>query len=295
MVFWVMDLNPDEAVAAGWLKEKSLTAKVLNTFLRRSLRQADRIIVLDRFMRARILQKGIAEQRVVTIAPWSHNDSVKYDADARRLFREEHGLSDKFVVMYSGNHSPCHPLDTLLQAAGNLANKPEIVFCFVGGGSEQEKVGLFAEQRSLNNIICLPYQPLDKLTGSLSAADLQVVVMGDLFAGIVHPCKIYNILEVGAPFLYIGPSDSHIADLISRLDHKTGICSARHGDVAEVTSYILKRANANQEGRSVTALTSSFSKGALLPQMVKLMESIGAGVTAVKPDLSDASKQPVPQ
>src|SRR5213078_3122668 len=29
MFFWVMDLNPDEAVAAGWLKEKSLTAKVL--------------------------------------------------------------------------------------------------------------------------------------------------------------------------------------------------------------------------------------------------------------------------
>src|SRR5687767_1421722 len=31
--FWVMDLNPDEAIAAGWLKEKSLTAKVLFRFL----------------------------------------------------------------------------------------------------------------------------------------------------------------------------------------------------------------------------------------------------------------------
>ena len=28
-VFWVMDLNPDEAIAAGWLREGSATAKVL--------------------------------------------------------------------------------------------------------------------------------------------------------------------------------------------------------------------------------------------------------------------------
>jgi hypothetical protein len=27
MVFWVMDLNPDEVIAAGWLKADSMTAK----------------------------------------------------------------------------------------------------------------------------------------------------------------------------------------------------------------------------------------------------------------------------
>ena len=28
LFFWVMDLNPDEAFAAGWLKESTLVAKV---------------------------------------------------------------------------------------------------------------------------------------------------------------------------------------------------------------------------------------------------------------------------
>ena len=42
--------------------------------------------------------------------------------------------------MYSGNHSPCHPLDTLLQAAERLAENEDIAFCFVGGGSEFVKV-----------------------------------------------------------------------------------------------------------------------------------------------------------
>src|SRR5713101_7686711 len=67
LFFWVMDLNPDEAITAGWLKESSLLAKTLEAFLRYSFRHAERIIVLDRFMKKRILAKGISEQRIVVL------------------------------------------------------------------------------------------------------------------------------------------------------------------------------------------------------------------------------------
>ncbi len=87
------------------------------------------------------------------------------------------------------------------------------MFCFVGGGSEQVKVREFAAQHGLKNVKCLPYQPLNELSGSLSAADLHVVVMGEEFVGIVHPCKVYNIMLVGAPALYIGPEPSHVTDI----------------------------------------------------------------------------------
>src|SRR5277367_2403863 len=55
--YWVMDLNPDEAVAAGWLRADSLPGKILERMSRFSLRRANRIIALDRFMRGRILAK----------------------------------------------------------------------------------------------------------------------------------------------------------------------------------------------------------------------------------------------
>ena len=186
-------------------------------------------------MRARISQKGIAGQKVVTIAPWSHNDSVKYDAGARRIFREEHGLSDKFVVMYSGNHSPCHPLQTLLQAANRLRDRKDIAFCFVGGGSEMRTVCSFAKSRGLDNIVTLPYQPIEELSASLSAADLHVVVMGEPFVGIVHPCKVYNIRTLGIPYLYIGPAESHVGELDPTF-------AAEHGDVAAVVRQVVQGA-----------------------------------------------------
>src|SRR5438045_3370596 len=148
--------------------------------------------------------------RIEIIRLGSHDDAVSYSEVGREAFRQQHGLSDKFVVMYSGNHSRCHPLDTLLDAALALKTRSEVVFCFIGGGSEQTKVREFAARYELTHVKCLPYQPLRELSSSLSAADLHVVVMGEEFVGMVHPCKVYNIMSVGAPVLYIGPEPSHV-------------------------------------------------------------------------------------
>ena len=139
-VYWVMDFNPDEAIAAGWLRAGSLAARVLEGMSRFSLRQANGIVALDRFMRDRIVAKGIDAEKIAVIPPWSHDDEVKFDPSGRVRFRKAHGLEGKFVVMYSGNHSPVHSLQTLLDAAERLKEHAEIVFCFVGGGSVWKKL-----------------------------------------------------------------------------------------------------------------------------------------------------------
>ncbi len=272
--FWVMDLNPDEAIAAGWLKRGSLMARTLDALLRYSLRRAKGIIALDHFMKSRIVAKGIPEDRVHVLPPWAQDENIRFDPEGREAFRREHQLADSFVVMYAGNHSPCHPLTTLIEAAKELSDRSEIVFCFVGGGSEQAKVKKFAAQHQLKNIRCLPYQPFDKLAASLSAADLHAVVMGNDFVGIVHPCKLYNILSIGSPFLYLGPKQSHISEIAA--DSVAGLraYSALNGDVAAVVANIELEAQRNSKGpRSVPPIAETFSRRALLPRLVKLLES----------------------
>jgi putative colanic acid biosynthesis glycosyltransferase WcaI len=276
-VFWVMDLNPDEAIAAGWLRKTSATARVLEALLSYSLKRADRIIVLDSFVRQRIADKGIADEKILVIPPWSHDDAIRYDQPGRMKFRAIHNLSDKYVVMYSGNHSPCHPLDTLLEAACSLSSHPEIAFCFVGGGSELEKVKSFAAGHKMQNVLCLPYQPMTELAGSLSAADMHVVVMGDAFVGIVHPCKIYNILSIGTPALYIGPAKSHITDIFSKMGESGFARSAGHGDVEAVTRHILNAVESSDlvsNVRTTTPAALAFSKNAVLPRLIEALQPV---------------------
>lgn len=273
--FWVMDLNPDEAVAAGWLKENSAPAKLLSRLLRYSLLKAERVIALDHFMKQRIVAKGVAEERVTVLPPWAHDDTVRYDEEGRRAFRERHNLTEKFVVMYAGNHSPCHPLDTLMEAARQLSSRKDILFCFVGGGSEQKKVREFAARHSLENIRCLGYQPFDMLAASLSAADLHTVVMGNNFVGIVHPSKLYNILQIGSPFLYIGPGESHISEIAAQTKDSYGAYSATNGDVETVVKHILEAVKRNSPGsrNRVPEIADTFSKTTLLPRLIALFRA----------------------
>ena len=264
--FWVMDLNPDEAIAAGWLDEKSLTSRVLQRMLNYSFKVATRTVVLDRFMKERVVAKGVDPSRIAIVPPWSHDDHVQYSAAGREDFRRKHGLLEKFVVMYSGNHSPCHPLDTLLDAARALKERSEIVFCFIGGGSEQVKVRDRAAQHGLANVKCLPYQPLNELASSLSAADLHVVVMGNEFVGIVHPCKVYNIMSIGASTLYIGPTPSHVTDIASQQQHRFFLTG--HGDVDGVVKAIHEATQHHQRQPLI-----SFAKHTLLPQLIDVIEA----------------------
>jgi colanic acid biosynthesis glycosyl transferase WcaI len=275
LVVWAMDLNPDEAIAAGWLRENSVSARMLGAMLRNSLRRAESVVALDRFMKDRIVGKGVPAECVHVIPPWSHDDVVRFDRAGREAFRSRHGLQDKFVVMYSGNHSPCHPLDTLAAAAEKMANREDVVFCFVGGGSEHRKMRDFAAQRGLKNILVLPYQPLTGLAGSLSAADLHVVVMGDSFRGIVHPCKIYNICAVGVPVLYIGPEESHVTDLARELPPE--YChAATHGDVDEVVHHIKSQVERPSSPPSdLRSVVGRFSQTALAAKVVDEVERRG--------------------
>jgi glycosyltransferase involved in cell wall biosynthesis len=226
-------------------------------------------------MRERILAKGVSGEKVAVIPPWSHDEHVFYDAPGRESFRRAYTLEGKFVVMYSGNHSPCHPLDTLLAAARRLSHDPGIVFCFVGGGSEYRKIEAEVRATTPANILCLPYQPLERLAASLSAADLHVVVMGDAFVGTIHPCKIYNILGVGAPVLYIGPQPSHLSDILQAADGSFPFASAGHGEVDKVVRAI-QRLRSETKGiprAQPLSARSKFSKESLLPRLVGELEA----------------------
>jgi colanic acid biosynthesis glycosyl transferase WcaI len=247
----------------------------LSGMLTHSLKRAAVVVALDRFMKDRIEAKGIESEKIRVVPPWAHDDQVRFDSAGREEFRKLHRLSNKFVIMYSGNHSPCHPLDTLLEAAERLADRDEIVFCFVGGGSEFKKVQERVRERSLPNVACLPYQPFEKLSASLSAADLHVVVMGDRYVGIVHPCKVYNVLAVGAPLLYIGPVESHVHDIIRQAN--SGAYAAVHGDVDTVTANIFRAMRSTADRSPWPAqLSHNVSSDVLIRKLISVIEQ-GAG------------------
>src|SRR4030095_16920320 len=147
--------------------------------------------------------------------------------------------------------------------------------CFIGGGSEHVKVQEFVERHQLQNVLCLPYRPLNEVSKSLSAADLHVVVMGDPFVGIVHPSKIYNIINIGGRILYIGPEESHVTDLAAYL-RPNQLISVRHGGSRELATLIIESLEQVRDSNptEVTAAQDSFhSKDVLVPRLCGRLEA----------------------
>ena len=284
LVYWVMDMNPDEALAAGWLRPGPV-AWILEQISRFTLHAADAVVVLDRYMRERVLAKGVAAERARVVPPWSLDRYAFFDPEGRAAFRERYGLQGKYVVMYSGNHSPVHPLDTLLEVAARLNADPRFCFVFVGGGSEFGRLRSVAEERGLENVKFLPYQPIESLSGSLSAADLQAVVLGSAMVGTIHPSKLYNILAVGTPLLYVGPERSHISDALENRDAaeigdaeghwgRSDYIRVDFGDVERLTAWLeADWARWSEVGRRrIRAGSHDYSQGRLLPQLVQIVE-----------------------
>lgn len=226
LVWWVMDLNPDQLVASGRIRPQALAVRFFDLLNRWTLRQASRVVVLDRFMRERVLAKLSVAEKVHVIPPWPHEDHLALPTGPNS-FRTRHGLAESFVVMYSGNHSDQNPLGTLLEATRRFASVPRVRFVFVGGGSGKADVERLIASGAAN-VVSLPYQPVETLGDSLSAADLHVVSVGEGMVGIVHPCKIYGAMAVGRPILLFAPVDCHAGDILAG---RTIGWHVRHGDV----------------------------------------------------------------
>jgi glycosyltransferase involved in cell wall biosynthesis len=231
VVYWPMDLNPDQALALGWAREGSRSVRVMEWLNRAILRRADVVIALDHTMAERLERKQPVADKLVVVPPWPEEDDVRDVPPQENPFRASHGLDGKRVIMYSGTLGLANPVSTLLEAAEQFEDQPDLVFLFVGGGAGMSEI----RARNRPNVRWLPYQPFDQLRYSLSAGDVHVVSLGNAMAGIVHPCKVYGAMARGRPILYLGPPASHVTEMMAEADFGWQV---RHGDVAGAVAVI---------------------------------------------------------
>jgi colanic acid biosynthesis glycosyl transferase WcaI len=274
-LFWSMDVNPDQAVKIGWAREEALSTRAFHFLNRKTLKHATRIVALDRFMADRLAAKTECRDRLTVLPPWPldrYLDPVPHDGNP---FRRKHDLTDKFVVMYSGNMGATSNVQGLVEVARRLVEEEDIVFLLVGGGVGMEEVRGLLEQAPLPNLVTLPYQPLDELCYSLSAADLHVVTMADAVVGINHPCKVYGAMAVERPVLFLGPNQSHIGDLLGQWELGW---RAPIDDLERITETVLMARDAGAEERrrrgslGRVALAEGLDESQLRGQFVDLVE-----------------------
>ena len=68
--------------------------------------------------------------------------------------------------------------------------------------------------------------------------------MGQNQVGFTHPNKIYGAMLLGKPILYIGPTPSHISDILNKLP---GNIIANHGAAERIVRKLKEFSELNSE------------------------------------------------
>ncbi|RUL88460.1 glycosyltransferase family 4 protein [Tautonia sociabilis] len=253
-VYWSMDLHPDASLALGQMSRRNPVVALLSWLSDAIYRRSDRVVVLGPYMADRIRAKGVRDSRMVEIPVWSRRDEVFPLPREGHPMREALGLSDKFVVMYSGNLGLAHSASEFLEAARRLRDRDDIVFLFVGGGPRLREVKEAKQAEGLENIRLLDYVPREQLHESLTVADAHLVSMRSEMTGIVVPGKLYGAMASERPVLFVGPDHSETADTIRRAGCGVTVRLGEPGPLVEaielLSSHPELSAEMGRKGRS---------------------------------------------
>lgn len=212
-VCWLQDVFPEIVVRAGTLRE-GLLARMLRWAAIWSLRALDRVIVVGRCMERHLLSVGLPRDRVVVIPNWADGDQLTPVPPAENWFRKQHGLEGQIVIMHSGNLGVVHETESLIPLIRFLHGTREVCFLFVGEGQGKMRLEDWACREKLENVRFVDYQAKEQLRYSLSAGDVHLVTLRSEMEGLSVPSKVYGIMAVGRPIVFIGPDGSEVASLV---------------------------------------------------------------------------------
>ncbi|CZZ93810.1 glycosyl transferase [Bordetella ansorpii] len=213
LVYDIQDLWPDTLAATGMVRQGRLL-RVVGGVCRALYRRAARIVVLSPGFARRLAERGVPLDKIDVIHNWCDERTLRAAQDSPAPL----AMSGKFNVVFAGTMGAAQALESVLQAAQQVADqRDDVQFVLVGGGIERARLLAMAQWMGLPNVVFLPPMPMKEIGAVLAAADVLLVhLRNDPLFEITIPSKIQAYLAAGRPLLNGVPGDA--ADLVRRAE-----------------------------------------------------------------------------
>lgn len=204
-VLEVRDLWPESILAVAAMKE-NFVVRALQRVARHLYGHSDRIVTVGEGYRREIHERYGIPLDAMEVIPNGIDpglfDPSRVGPAERGALREELAWGDRFVVMYLGTLGLAHGLETVLEAAEALRERPDVLFALVGEGADKARLRQLAVDRGLPNVAFLDQQPKERVRALYAAADVGLVSLrsSPLFRAVL-PSKIFELLAMERPIL----------------------------------------------------------------------------------------------
>ncbi len=204
-VLEIRDVWPDSLIQLG-LSNKAVIAFLtkLEGFL---YRRSALIVAVSEGIAARIADKGVSPDKITVVAHGLARTEDVPSLKDREQFRKRMGWEGRVVVIWAGSHQPFNGLDILIEAARELRDYQDLLFVFVGDGSE--KPNLIRQANGLQNVRFHDPVAKSEIGLWLHAADIGALTARrfDAFTG-VRPRKIFDYMGAALPIVCTVPGEA---------------------------------------------------------------------------------------
>jgi colanic acid biosynthesis glycosyl transferase WcaI len=214
LVLNLQDILPEAAIHVGLLHNRKLIW-IFEKLERFAYHTATKITVItDKFTENLVEQKGVKSTKIARIPNWVDISTI-HPLPKHNRFRKKHGITDQFLVLYSGNIALTQPLEIVIKAAVYLQDQfPQILFVIVGEEKALERLHDLQVAIGANSVKLLPFEPVDMLPEMLAAADVSLVLQRRNVVAFNMPSKIQKILASGRPIVASVPDSGSAAQVV---------------------------------------------------------------------------------
>jgi colanic acid biosynthesis glycosyl transferase WcaI len=234
-VLSLQDILPEAAVQTGLITNK-LAIRAFELLEKFAYASASCISVISDSFTENLLEKGVDNRKITRISNWVDVNFIRPLTKEASQFRQQHGLSDKFVVLYSGNIARTQGVRTIIRAAALLQDTPEIQFVIVGEESQLTELETLKDELAVDNVKLLPFTPRKQLPDMLAAADVSLIMQKANVVGFNMPSKTMVLMASGRPVIASVPEDGAAAKAVK--DSNGGIVAAPENPSALVKAVL---------------------------------------------------------
>lgn len=229
----IYDVYPDGIATGGFVKKSNVIFKVWGAMAKSFYKKAANVYAISEGIAKKVSQYCNPE-KIEVIPLWSNKDIHRVERKENK-FVKKFNLSDKFIILYSGNIGKGSNIKVLVELAKTMKANKRVQFVVIGEGMEKPIVENAIKNFGLDNILLLPYQPLESLSHSLSSADLAYVSVENRASNVCIPSKTFNLLNVEVPLLCIASPNAEITKFIKKYEIGKVFCE---NDICGMSDFV---------------------------------------------------------
>lgn len=261
----VQDLEIDTALAVGHVRAGRRMRGLAYAVERWLMRRFDRVVTISDRMRARLIAKGIAPERVTVVRNWVDTTLIA-PISRPSVYRDELGIpDDRFVVQYSGQLGRKQALHLIVEAAAQLERDPRFLFVIAGDGPMRGELEGACAGRA--NVMLLPLQPTERLGEFLALADCHILTQEADVGDLVLPSKLGGMLASGRRMLITADRGSELDIFLG--DSATFTPPSDSGAIVAALTQMIDTSDTSAPARA--RLTRALDAASVLPAFERLL------------------------